>query len=61
MKDGEVEEDQGGCGLVLGLFYANALAPFPLPSPRWPTFRRAGPVSTSKADKSRQFYQNLRQ
>ena len=53
MKDGEVEEDQGGCGLVLGLFYANALAPFPLASPRWPTFHQNQPCygNLTKTDK----------
>ena len=45
MKDGEVEEGQGGYGLVLGRFYANALAPFPLPSSRWPSFHPSRPAT----------------
>ena len=58
MKDGEVEEDQGGYGLVLGPFYANALAPFPLftaPLAGFPsklTCNNIGPFSTVQVSRN---------
>ena len=60
MKDGEVEEDQGGHGLVLLLFYAHPLAPFPLPLPCRPDLHQNRPARTSRTDKTRQLHQNLR-